>query len=714
MLWAILAALVPVIIYLIFFRRAVPQVWAAMEILLRAARKHQRRHRYEDLLLLSTRVLLVLCVGLALARPVLRSTVTGRGEAYHAIFALDVSASMGTQGVASSLFEQAQALAGRAVERLPGSPLLSVVRFAARSQVVEVTPSVERDRVRRLIAGTVLTGLGDDPAAGIAYLDALARTEPVSNTRIFLFSDFQRISWEQGGNRLSDALAALPGNVYFTLVPLRPADPENASLSGLEIVGDALATDRPVDLAVRIRWQGSAPFDDLPVELRVNAETVARRLVSLPPDGEERLILRHTFSVPGVQEVAVHLPDDALSADNETGIALDLAERLPILLVDEASAQGGAFGAADYIASVLAPREETAGNARSVLTPWEVRRIPPSALEREVLPEYRAVVVANLHALAVRERQRLGTYLEQGGGLFVVLGDGTDQRALNDLRLPLVDRGPVGQPGGDRDWGVRPGEGRHVLLTSFEGGALQRDLGAVRMMAGRRVEPTGEGRAQIVLTADGDWPVLIDTPVGSGRALVFCSHLVRDHGDLPLHPSFVALVSRAIALLAAHHLPPGRLWTGDSWIVPLPKRLLGGSPLVGLPDGTSLDADTMIEAATPDSQLFFSGTEQRGFYRFRRGQREPASRAVFAAVPEAESSLESMSDEALRTLFGDRLAELVGPDRQDAVGAAGPLEQAEIWRWMVSVALLLVLLESWLARRFGAGWPLFRRQERSS
>src|SRR3954468_5149076 len=64
-----LAMAVPVIIHILNRRRFKTVTWAAMEFLLRAMRKNRQRLRFEQWMLLATRCLLVLLLGMALARP---------------------------------------------------------------------------------------------------------------------------------------------------------------------------------------------------------------------------------------------------------------------------------------------------------------------------------------------------------------------------------------------------------------------------------------------------------------------------------------------------------------------------------------------------------------------------------------------------------------------------------------------------------------------
>src|SRR5262245_30753552 len=64
-----LAMAIPIIIHILNRRRFKTVTWAAMEFLLRAMRKNRRRLRFEQWILLATRCLVVLMLGLALARP---------------------------------------------------------------------------------------------------------------------------------------------------------------------------------------------------------------------------------------------------------------------------------------------------------------------------------------------------------------------------------------------------------------------------------------------------------------------------------------------------------------------------------------------------------------------------------------------------------------------------------------------------------------------
>ncbi|MCP4591062.1 MAG: hypothetical protein GY842_09975, partial [bacterium] len=92
------AGLIPVIIHLINRRRHRRVEWAAMSFLLRATQRRARHIRLEQWLLFAVRVLVVVLIGTALARPyVTGSALSSLGRSHaHRIILLDNSGSMGT------------------------------------------------------------------------------------------------------------------------------------------------------------------------------------------------------------------------------------------------------------------------------------------------------------------------------------------------------------------------------------------------------------------------------------------------------------------------------------------------------------------------------------------------------------------------------------------------------------------------------------------
>src|SRR5438105_12843661 len=97
MLWGAAAASIPIALHFFFRSRYRTVPWAAMKFLLTSIEQTSRRLRFQELLLLIVRVLLLSLLALALARPVMTMMGGSGGQAVDAVFVFDISYSMGAR-----------------------------------------------------------------------------------------------------------------------------------------------------------------------------------------------------------------------------------------------------------------------------------------------------------------------------------------------------------------------------------------------------------------------------------------------------------------------------------------------------------------------------------------------------------------------------------------------------------------------------------------
>ncbi|MEC7922147.1 MAG: BatA domain-containing protein, partial [Planctomycetota bacterium] len=121
--WAALAlASIPIIIHLLNRRKLLRMDWAAMEFLLAALKKTRRKLRLEHLLLLLLRTLMMILLGLFLARPMLSDTeyswLAGALKNEEKIFILDDSLSMSRQQAGGTAFGKGRGALAAELERL--------------------------------------------------------------------------------------------------------------------------------------------------------------------------------------------------------------------------------------------------------------------------------------------------------------------------------------------------------------------------------------------------------------------------------------------------------------------------------------------------------------------------------------------------------------------------------------------------------------------
>src|SRR5579872_1805715 len=106
-LFALPLAAAPLVLHLFDRQRNVVIEWGAMQFLVQAARRRTSARRLREWLLLLLRTLAVLCLVLALARPLVRSRWSGAGDRREHILVIDNSLSMMRAADRGSLYDAA-------------------------------------------------------------------------------------------------------------------------------------------------------------------------------------------------------------------------------------------------------------------------------------------------------------------------------------------------------------------------------------------------------------------------------------------------------------------------------------------------------------------------------------------------------------------------------------------------------------------------------
>ncbi len=222
-LWLGLAGLVavPLLIHLMRRRIGLRVEFPASRYLQRAEQEHSRTLRIRNLLLMLLRVLAILFLALAAARPVARWV--GAGHAPTAI-AIVVDNSLSSAAVANGrpLLDQFKGMARDVLGAATSTDRLWLVTIDGR--VRGGTASTLRDELNRI---EPIGGAGD-PAAALARAASVVRASGLEARQVALVTDGQRTEWQHAPS-LGDAQVLVyapsglpPVNRAVTLAEARP------------------------------------------------------------------------------------------------------------------------------------------------------------------------------------------------------------------------------------------------------------------------------------------------------------------------------------------------------------------------------------------------------------------------------------------------------------------------------------------------------------
>jgi len=807
-------AAVPIVIHLLSRRRVRKVRWAAMNWLMAAMKRHQRRLRMENWLILLLRVTAIVILGLALARPVLQdSTFAGLVANKRSVYlVLDNSYSVEAKLQARSVLERMKYEADLVLKSIGADDAIAVI----------VTNDPEED-VSDGLDPHVLLGRsvgGEGPARARETVAALRARHAVANwaqtldsvqgqmtdqdvnRNVIIVTDLQAKDWLQGrreriaGERVAGDTAGpaggadAAGRMRKQLIRLlrRPAKVRIIDVGGTDrrdlavmSVGNRTGQEpfvgRPLQLAVTVANYGARPVTGALLEVRID-DGARKQSYPVPPlpgaDTGMRVprpaletvqvnLGRGTFQRPGSHSIQFSVVPpredpgaDSLALSSKRWMALNVRRRIHVLAWSETSGTERDMDAELYLRAIYEGVDPGEGGTSLDEGLPPIYAYASANREGELLSRLQGrdpvdlVVLANVAPRDERVITALREFVAAGGGLLVFTGDRRKEDQLNaaffsddpETRLlPLAfERAQVRKRGDPTD----DAEGAYMLDLSFQeephplatpftnvkaddwikkyppaiwgrttfrepdaaaeeptptpsdGDGATNGGAAKPIRAGRIVLRFRDGRAAVVSNRFGDGRTIwVGTSIDNGwlaRAGALFLPVFLDEAALYLTRSDGAGRNLAVGGVLRSRLPAA---ASKVRIVP--------------PGGGAVSPTRTTPERTDASRVRYEydGVGRSGIWQLTYelpsadGDMQDA-RELFAVNPEAEEgSLLPASPGALRDGIPAELDLAFLPSYADVSSVLEEAREGEITRYLLWILIAVLLLESFLALKFG-------------
>ncbi len=593
-------AVVPVALHLLQRTRWRSVPWPAMRLLADVATRHGSRLALEDLLLLLVRVLLICAVALTIARPQWAEPVAAehrRGRVAAAVL-IDDGLPSGIREQRTTRLAQQQQLATAYLASLVAGDEVSVLAGSAVGSPLS-DPLLDLDAARRQVNAVQPTATTPDLpsliAAGLARLDRQRNDDAelvivtTGCTAGMALDDEAR--WADLAERVKRGRRSgwRRPRVVLLAPPAAAADLTDWSVSDLAVDQPLPLPDVPLGIRVTVQRSGVEVVPaGLTVRLAVDGRTVAETAV--PPLAGHEVVLRFsaTFIAAGGHTLEARLVGarDPLPIDDRRCISIEVAQRVPVLLVERVA------GDLELVAAALDP-----GDGSDQRSPFAIRRITAAALDAEALLGVRAVVMGDIDTLEPAATAALERVLTAGGGVLVGCGPHATPelvmaqwfRGGDGLLAAALDGAEGADTTGGADFTPRHPRPAAGDLPALGGGGLRAAdqapaWAAATVHTTRRVLP---GQWQTWVELDDGAPLVVAAHRGQGLAVLWLTTLDERWTDLPFHALWVPLVRGVVGTLAAAVLPTRNLHPGDALAWPCPGGVADPTRAVlTAPDGT--------------------------------------------------------------------------------------------------------------------------------
>ncbi len=725
---AVLAA-IPIIIHILNRRRFKTVTWAAMNFLLAAMKKNQRRLKFEQWLLLATRCLLLGLLGLALARPLgcadsgLAGTIAGTSGL--TVIVIDDSYSMGYQYMRSGArnhFEHARNLAKSLIDRVGSGEAVAIVTASAPSRVV-FEPGYDLTAAMAAVDRLALTDAATDLAGALERANDIARATTQPNRRLVLLTDATRGALDgpfsealkQNAREAADAYRI----TFYNLGAPRGSGADSAGQTNFAVTrigsGSPLPTSRQAqEFSASVAGFGQTP--EVTLRWRIDDQP-AGPTPQLRPSTDTPDAVMTTPIAPGYRVVSATVAGDSrLPLDDTRSHVFDVVDQIPVLIVEGNRGMGDDMkSSAAYLVPALAPRPTTAvgegGTAPAPLTIVSPTRISDLDLPTRVLSEFRVVVLAGVGSIAPGVADQLEKFVRDGGTLVFTMSDAVSLDNYNSQLLPKgLLPGPLVKPvvfdlatqeGARFAIDFRTADG---LLRPFRGEATS-GLDAIRVWRYIQVEPRGDEvervlsytSAQAVGGGAAD-PAITLHRLGRG-SVVLLTTAVGDDGDtiwntMLYNPAIVTL-ARAITVNAVTSSTAWLNLEVGQWLEVPSSIKLAGAPALNDPQRKPIPM-TLVQNEAGESVYRSTPLTRAGLYELINGtERYPVS----VSPPADEADVRSVDAAAVASFLGDVPMTVEGDTL--ALAAVDDSRLSDFgWTVMLAV-LMLVGFECFLAMRFG-------------
>ena len=650
----ILAAGLPVWLHLLRKYRTTPLPFSSLMFFDRRPQSSVKHRRLRYLLLMSLRIALLVLLAFAFARPYLSRAGSVFGGRRLLVIAVDRSFSMRT----GDRLARAKQDALEAVSHL---------RAGDRGEVLAVDSQVE-----------VLAQPTDDASQLRAAIQTIAPTD-------------RRSSYAELARTLRSIAEAthMPLEVHFatddqrTSMPPAFADLQLGPATGLHI--DSVASTAEPNWAVESVSAPAHIYD--PKRSRVQASIAgyntgaAHKSVSLVVDG--RVVGTKDVDVPANGRAAVEFPSletpygfhrgevriagaDPLKEDDSFPFSIERTDPRHVLFLYPSGQARTPF----YYRAAL----ESAENAGFVLDV-----VPMEDASSAAFSKFAFVVIADPRTLSSDLDDRLRAYVNAGGAVLVALGPESAALARVPVSGEPVEGTRYSPLEGERFRTVEDTDQQHPALKDTNGFA------GVEFYQSVRIDP---GNDRVLARLSDGSPLMVEKHIDAGRVIVFTSGLDNVANDLPLHASFVPFVVETARYLAGDEQRVTNVAVGAAIDL---RREAGQGAAADVIDSNGHHLLTLADSTR--ARVFTIPAE--GFYEVH----DAAGKQwlVAAHADRAESDL-TLAAPDLLALWRDtgRAPISAGPAAQAIEGNG----KTEFWRWLLALAVIALLAESFVASRY--------------
>jgi len=720
LLMGLLAAGIPVLIHLLHKRKFIETEWAAMKFLLIATKKYSRRVRFEQLLVLLVRCLILLLLAIAFSRPFwsVQGAFFESTAPVHRILVIDSSFSMRWNGEEQSVFEAAREMARTQISASNPGDAFQLIQISNSSPHALISrPSRQQayvmDEITRMQPTEEYGNVGQALQTALEYL---GQAQELAQKEVIVISDFQAQSWsplqtDQGSSRIRSLLEAISKKSTLILKDIGLTEESNLAIIDFSSKSVFATLNEPIRLGVTLHNFGTLNQEEINLKLFVDGQLLNQKLVTLPANADTQTEFTHQFTRVGDHRLEVRLAEDLLPLDNRRWKIMPVKKEINVLLVNGRQSGESMGRATDYLELALSPSLKE--------QPWQGIIKPHVISEGELsnteLSLYDAVMICDVALFTENERDLLKSYVQRGGGLIISLGEQVHAENYNQtlfqpdaglMPLKLLNRQGDAQKHTTL-FEFDPLKYQHPVIEIFKGNP-DAGLETTHLYEYFQTEILPGPNTRLILNYDTNDPAIVESTLGRGKMMLITTSLDRHWGTWAIWPSFPPMMNELVLYVATGKWGRREALVGQPLEIIALENQLPLSPRMVAPDQQEFPLLSVLDRNTETRTITFNQTFQSGIYELD-WENSTSEKTLYAVnVSPQESDLKHIGPQSIPPEYFRRQASTPGPltamsvDRNSHAGLSENLlftvlalivvEQLLLWRFSVGALSFLAVM----------------------
>ncbi|MDP2037666.1 MAG: BatA and WFA domain-containing protein, partial [Ignavibacteria bacterium] len=677
-LLGLIAAAIPIVLHFLNLRKLKTIEFSTLAFLKELQKTKIRRIKLKQWLLLLLRVLIILFLVLAFARPTLKNISFGDSSAAKTtvVIILDNTFSMSIIGEKGSRLNNFKQIAKNLLANFQPGDEVAVIAVGDL-KVKNVSASGNFASIKKEIDDLEISNVSGTLNEAMLKASQILYSSKNYNKEIYLLSDLQKGRIVNTSSEISGFGKTISPDTRLYLFNGTPNEIVNLGIDDVKPNNQLYEVGKEVSFSALVKNYSISAVNDNVVSFFINGKRTAQKNISLAGNETKEISFETTLQDTGLVEFSAELEDDAVLQDNKRFFSVYITSDISLLLLSDRADD------TKFVKLALG-----IPNQKIKLT--ELRTEQISSVNPQ---KFDAVILIGVDKIS--DTKALANYLTTGGNIIVMPGAQSTlagfQKFSKELGLPTANAivGKAGSP--DSFTQFAKTDFQHPLLKNIFEEKTKTQIESPEIFCYFKIFSGSNGKNIISLADNSSF--ISEYNVGKGKVLLYSSAPVLSWNTFPMKAFFAPLIAKSLLYCSVKENQDSSIVCGKDALADISNSV---SQQIKVTTPSDLDDYFSTDSLSNKKYLSYLNTNETGTYKVLSGNK------LLDYFSVNHDPRESVLESASETEFEDYLKQIGYEGKFISLSTETDYLKeiyqsrfgTELWKYFLIIVLLLAIAES--------------------